>query len=627
MAALLVAIALTMASVETFRVAADQYHHMEVNASEMRDAVVSNVGIQAMRVVSDIFIWLAQVQAMIRLFPRRKEKLIIKWFGFSLILLDSIFACLNSFWVNQNKPGFAPRYNEDAIPALNYLFELALGILFGAWVFYYVATKRRYAFFHADMPNISLVAILSIISILIPVGFFVADVAQPAVSGWGDFFRWVGAAAASVLVWEWVERIDLLEREEKRDGILGREVFEEDEIRDFSTSSDPSSRHSSRSSDSGFGKSVIRFRTTKIAGLADRITRHTTRPRRPRAEVLQLRGAQGRTNPDNNALSRGPNEPANYISDPQPRDGINRGDDNNTPSTIYAIHYHPIVDTPVPVPSSSTIPVNEPEATTRGSISRESTTREPITTNVTASTSKQVTNSSANSSTAPLRPKAINTRQLRRGATTLFPFRRSKKSPPLEIKAAMSLSGSNEITNQEVKPTAEPSMLKRTLHRLTAASHTDRTRGDDESIRPFDSVSINPKDRLENNVPTIIPAPPRGHTWSPDVMRHSPVNEHQMQIDLGVRASAESAMRSHTTDEERWTTIEDDQLGRPISDSERPRYRRDDSDVERGGFEDADVDDAASDSSVEYEISVSGLEEDEDEEDDERWRERGHDMD
>lgn len=627
MAALLVAIALTMASAETFRVAADQYSNMEVNASDMRDAVVSDTGIQAMRVVSDIFIWLAQIQAMIRLFPRRKEKLIIKWFGFSLILLDSIFACLNSFWVNQNKPGFAPRYNEDAIPALNYLFELALGILFGAWVFYYVATKRRYAFFHADMPNISLVAILSIISILIPVGFFVADVAQPAVSGWGDFFRWVGAAAASVLVWEWVERIELLEREEKRDGILGREVFEEDEIRDFSTSSNPSSRHSSRSSDSGFGKSVIRFRTTKIAGLADRITRHTTRPRRPRAEVLQLRGAHGRPNPDHNALSRNPNEPSNPTSDPQPQDGINRGEDNNTPSTIYAVHYHPIVDTPVPVSSSSAIPVNEPEPPTRESITRESTTRQLTTTDETAPSSKQATNSSANSSTAPLRPKATTARQLPRGATTLFPFRRSKKSPPLEIKAAMSASGSNENTIPEVKPIAEPSMLKRTLHRLTAASHTDRIRGDDESIRPVDSLSINPKDRLENNVPTIIPAPPRGHTWSPDVMRHSPVNEHQVQIDLGVRASAESAMRNHTPDEEGWTTVEDDQLGRPIQDNEAQRYRGDDYDVERGGYDDADINDAASDTSIEYEISVSGLEDDEGEENADRWRGGSHDMD
>jgi len=596
-----------MASAETFRVAADQYHNMEVNATKMRDAIVGKSSIQAMRVVSDIFIWLAQVQALIRLFPRRKEKLIIKWFGFSLILLDSIFACLNSFWVNSDKPGFAPRYNEDAIPALNYLFELSLGILYGAWVFYYVATKRRYAFFHADMPNITLVAILSIISILIPVGFFVADVAEPAVSGWGDFFRWVGAAAASVLAWEWVERIEMLEREEKRDGILGREVFEEDEIRDVSTSSDPMTRHSStsHSGDTVFGKSMIRFRTTRIAGLADRITRHTTRPRRPRAEVLQLRAAQGRSGGDQNAPNHDLTEAAVRSSNPQPQShNINRGEDNNTPSTIYAIHYHPIVDSPAPFGRSSTTAAAENATTIPG----------PVATNATASTSQQATNSSINSSTAPLRGKQAPTRPPRRGGTTLFPFRRSKKSPPLEIKAAMSLNGHNDDTKPDARPPTEPSMLKRTLHRLTVASHPYGISGDDESIGPFDSVSVNARHRLENNVPTIIPAPPRGHTWSPDDMRHSPVNENQVQVDLGVRASAETTAqsRAHAHDEH-WTTVGDGDLGMPVArERERRRYRGEDFDVERGEYDDDDdIDDAASDSSVEYEISVSGLEDDE----------------
>jgi len=98
-------------------------------------------------------------------------------------------------------------------------------------------------------------------------------------------------------------------------------------------------------------------------------------------------------------------------------------------------------------------------------------------------------------------------------------------------------------------------------------------------------------------------------------MRHSPVNEHQVQIDLGVRASVETAARAYARDEEGWITIEDDELGRPVSGNDLRRYRGEDSDVERGGYADADIDDAASDTSVEYEISVSGLEEDEDEED------------
>jgi hypothetical protein len=51
--------------------------------------------------------------------------------------------------------------------------------------------------------------------------------------------RWVGAAAASVVVWEWVERIEALEREEKRDGILGREVFDGDDTLEVNASEFP----------------------------------------------------------------------------------------------------------------------------------------------------------------------------------------------------------------------------------------------------------------------------------------------------------------------------------------------------------------------------------------------------
>jgi len=60
--------------------------------------------------------------------------------------------------------------------------------------------------------------------------FFVLDISKPDVAGWGDYVRWVGAAAASVVVWEWVERIEALERNDKKDGVLGREIFDGDEM-------------------------------------------------------------------------------------------------------------------------------------------------------------------------------------------------------------------------------------------------------------------------------------------------------------------------------------------------------------------------------------------------------------
>jgi hypothetical protein len=600
-AALTVTVALTIASADTFKFAAQQYDQGYMNAREMRNRVVGSHEIRVMRVVSDVFIWLAQVQTLIRLFPRRKEKLIIKWFGFLLILLDTIFGCLNGFYINTRA---SPRDYRDAIPALSYLFELSLSLLYGAWVSYYVATKRRYAFFNTDMPSITVVALLSIVSMLIPVGFFVADIAVASVSGWGDFFRWVGAAAASVLVWEWVERIEILEREEKRDGILGREIFEEDEVADASSSSDPHSRRTSstQSTDFGFGKTMIKLRTTKVGGFADRILKRQGRlTRRPRAEVFQLRSSTISESRPVNRRSQDTDMSMPRVH-PHAQVTIDRNEDSSTPSTIYAVHYHPIVDSPAPLE-----PRND---------------EQDLEANNTTCTSEPH-NSSVNSS-APLRPesKVVRTkRQLwpRYAMNPLFPFKRSKKSPPLEIKAAMSLNGVDEATipppSKVAAPRAQPPVSRRSLlGRLAATTSNIRPpREVNNDLTGSGNTTRNAKISTIPSAPTIIPAPPRGQTWSPEIMRHSPVNQgFHSSIDNNVldgstqysrnqaRARESPLQRSHNSPAAAATLGQDD-LGAPEEEEEdTPRHDHHD----REG---------ADDESVQYEVSISGLEDELDE--------------
>lgn len=228
-AALTVAISLTIATADTFR-QSERHYPAGIDGNSMRALVENSLEIRITRLISDVFVWLAQVQTLIRLFPRHKEKVIIKWIGFALIVLDTTFACLNSFMVARYA---RPREFVNAIPALSYLFELALSLLYAAWVFYFAFSKRRYAFYYPKMKTICLIALLSTVALLTPVVFFVTDITLPNIAGWGDYFRWVGAAAASVVVWEWVERIEILERDEKKDGILGREVFDGDEMLDL----------------------------------------------------------------------------------------------------------------------------------------------------------------------------------------------------------------------------------------------------------------------------------------------------------------------------------------------------------------------------------------------------------
>lgn len=353
-AALTVAISLTIATADTFRVAEDQYATGIQNAQALQDEVLDGTQLKVIRLISDTFLWLAQAQTLIRLFPRQREKVIIKWTAFSLISLDVIFGALNSF-LYDGHTNTRPANFTDAVPALSYLFQLSLGLLYAAWVIYYSFMKKRYAYYHPLMRNISLVAILSIISILVPVVFFILDISKPDFTGWGDYVRWVGAAAASVIVWEWVERIEALEREEKKDGILGREVFDGDEMMDGPGSEFmwPRRRRTKKKTDdddggeSGQGRSDRASSTERsnmwpeMSSIASRYMSRSggnTEEREPKA--------------NNNAPAAGRSaasrflQPPLWISRPPPAvTPVSRTDTASADSTVYAVRYQPLTET------------------------------------------------------------------------------------------------------------------------------------------------------------------------------------------------------------------------------------------------------------------------------------------
>ncbi|TLS22714.1 uncharacterized protein PpBr36_06029 [Pyricularia pennisetigena] len=394
-AALTVAISLTIATADTFKVAEQQYAFGLQNARELQDKVLNGTELKIIRIISDTFLWLAQAQTLIRLFPRQREKVIIKWTAFALITFDLIFDSLNSFQFpgpGNSRPGSF----TDAIPALSYLFQLALGVLYAAWVIYYSLMKKKYAYYHPQMKNICFVAGLSLLSILVPVVFFILDISKPEFTGWGDYVRWVGAAAASVIVWEWVERIEALEREEKRNGILGREVFDGDEM--LETDSDATWPQRSRATkgshgdgddddDDGEGGRRIavgdgagRRRARRANGSHDRFAADSGRGRN-HAQLWTSITSRYRSRPNNGAdvstaekdnirqtsknvrpaAARFLQPPLWPARPPPAATPVSRTDTASADSTVYAIRYHPLTDVhsrtttrPTPPPQLST---------------------------------------------------------------------------------------------------------------------------------------------------------------------------------------------------------------------------------------------------------------------------------
>jgi hypothetical protein len=516
-AALLTAIALTIATADTFKVAQEQYLVGYMDGDAMHSKVEGSMEVRVTRVISDVFLWLAQVQTLIRLFPRHKEKVVIKWVGFALIVLDTIFSCLNSFLVDSFN---RPRHFVDAIPALSYLFELAVGLLYAAWVIFYGLTKRRYAYFHRKMRSIFIVALLSHIAILTPVAFFITDVAQPDVAAWGDYFRWVGAAASSVVVWEWVERIEALERDEKKDGILGREVFDGDEMIDLTPGDNmtytrkPRDNYRPADSDSSAGS------TQKTGSQQDPTARRRKATPR-RSTHLPL----GRAHSENRTITFGSlprpetaPTPTTIQTPPPPRlSPPDRANTTSAASTVYVINYgesqepEPVRRRTQDIPEHP--PIDDLEAQTSTALRDEIQNGEAV---------KPAHSSRLRQTSNALRNVVQN------------PFKRKRMSPPAEVRAARHGSDTPGLPAHSYSKWDIKGRLG-----VIAAEQGEKFR--------------ERKQEKANNINlpyTVIPAPTRGAAaWSPHVLKHtdSDISSRDTPPDSQHNTARDSNSSQHVT--------------------------------------------------------------------------------
>lgn len=515
-AALTVAISLTLATADTFKIAQRQYENGFIDAKALRDQVVAGMEIKVSRVISDIFLWLAQVQTLIRLFPRHKEKVIIKWVGFALILLDIVFSSLNSFGPYESAR--RPAHFDTAIPALSYLFQLSLSMLYAAWVMYYAITKRRYAFYHAMMWNMSVVALLSTIAILTPVIFFITDIANYTIAGWGDYFRWVGAAAASVIVWEWVERIEALEREERKDGILGREIYDGDDMLDTTPSSSDSSWPAKRQSQlvekenrnssegkGGFG-AFSGIQASRFNNLAQTWGRKMTES--PRTEARKRRSihipAPAPVLRRSDTTAHGDRSSRTYqrVQTPPPvpviSSPVSRTDTTSADSTVYTVRYHPISETP---PHPQLAPMGDRVATMgeQPQVSSSEDQRAP----------RQPANVEDLEQGGAAPSEAVISRSKWQWQAVGNAFRRKGRTPPQELQRGRVIEplGVEDVA-VNIPPRNYNGLALSDRLGTFAAQSGERFRSKKKA-----------GPHLETSLPvTIIPAQPRGQTWSPDIL-------------------------------------------------------------------------------------------------------------
>ncbi|BFZ57724.1 pH-response regulator protein palH/rim21 [Savitreella phatthalungensis] len=225
LAAVFAVIAITLAADTTYREMVHQYYSSQTFSSDAVKNVHKRVANETLRIISNTLLWLAQLQVILRLFARQRDKVIIKYTAVLLILLEIIFACFNNFY-----PGTAgngpPTSFGQAVPVLAYLFHIALSVLYAACIILWSVLGGRLR--HAYHITLAPLATLCIAIVCSPVVFFCLDIWYPQVEGWGDYVRWVGLLASSVIVWDWIDQVQARQMRDAKNGVLGREVYEEE---------------------------------------------------------------------------------------------------------------------------------------------------------------------------------------------------------------------------------------------------------------------------------------------------------------------------------------------------------------------------------------------------------------
>lgn len=107
-----------------------------------------------------------------------------------------------------------------------YLFRIALSASYASVICFHMFTKRHLFLQNRRMLLLTLIALFIV---LLQPGFFVADVANIWVDDLSEIFNTTCYVGSSVIVWEWVDHLLILERKVQAQSVLGRPIYEDDQ--------------------------------------------------------------------------------------------------------------------------------------------------------------------------------------------------------------------------------------------------------------------------------------------------------------------------------------------------------------------------------------------------------------
>lgn len=215
---------ITMTFVQVTRFLENQAKNGYYDGNELSDFLTSDTLINVMLPINTLFLTMAQVQVLFHIFERKREKIVVVWFGLVLSVTQASLGAV-SVAIDILYPTATLTESQDAVKVFAYLFKVATAVMYAACIIFFSIIKRKIAY----RPEVFLLAGLSIMSSLSPIVLFILDLLEPFIDSWADFADLLALMASSVVVWEWIDRVHAMERTIQQKSVLGRQYYEEDQ--------------------------------------------------------------------------------------------------------------------------------------------------------------------------------------------------------------------------------------------------------------------------------------------------------------------------------------------------------------------------------------------------------------
>ncbi|CCD22765.1 Rim21p NDAI_0A06100 [Naumovozyma dairenensis CBS 421] len=205
------------------KLATEHKTHGTVSTHYAMDLFTDDIAFIVLDFISTCIFQLCQVSIVIRLFERIQEKRIVFICGVCLTIVDNVLWVIPQL-VEASGGGYVKRW--EILPPFVYLFRISIATSYACVVISYIIRKRRQSYRSFQMVLLSFLTLITVIAS--PV-FFIIDISDVWISELSEIFSTTCYIGATVIVWEYLDRLSVIERNDRAQSVLGRPIFEDEQ--------------------------------------------------------------------------------------------------------------------------------------------------------------------------------------------------------------------------------------------------------------------------------------------------------------------------------------------------------------------------------------------------------------